>query len=192
MGSRVTTKNGDDGTTRTLAGDLVPKSSIILECTGGVDALRAEIALLRARVIEQQPRDHEAVAAFLLWFVHALFLVGTEVNDPERKHTEYWHEPLAEKHLKHIEAEQARLEAALSLPRAFIACASTVLAAQVDVAATRARDLERNLVRLKQAVPVFNDETILPFINRASDYLYILARYLEDGHHLPVDYSILS
>lgn len=192
MGSRVTTKNGDSGQTRTLAGDLVSKSSVILDCTGGVDALRAQVALVRCLVAEQQPRDHETVAAFLFWLLHALFLIGTEVNDPERKHPEYWHEPLAQKHLDRLEAEQARLEAALQLPRAFIACASSTLAARVDVSATVARDLERNLVRLKAEVPAFHEATILSFINRTSDYLYILARYLEDGHHIPVDYGVLA
>lgn len=192
MGSRVTTKNGDDGTTRTLAGDQLSKAHIVLECTGAVDSLRAHTALIRTVVLEQQPQDHDAVAAFLFWLLHVYFLIGTEVNDPEAKHPEYRAVALTDAHLKRLEEEQARLEAAITLPRAFIACAGNVLAAQADIAATVARQLEREVVRLKAEVPAFDDAVILPFVNRVSDYLYILARYLEEGQHVPVDYSVVG
>lgn len=192
MASRVTTKNGDTGTTRTLSGEILSKGGIVLECTGRVDELRAHTALVRMLILEREPRDHEALAAFLFWLLHAYFLMGTEVNDPEAIHPEYRKETLGPKHLARLEAEQARLEAALALPRAFIVCASGVLAAQIDVAATVARALERDLVRLKEQMPSFAAEHILAFVNRVSDYLYILARYVEDGTHVPVDYGVLD
>lgn len=192
MGSRVTTKNGDAGTTRTLSGELVSKGDIVLECTGRVDELRAHTALVRMQILERKPREHTAHADFLFWLLHVYFLIGTEVNDPEAVHPEYRKECVAPKHLAQLEAEQARLEAALQLPRAFIVCASGVLSAQIDVAATVARTLERDLVRMKTAIPAFEAEHLLAFINRVSDYLYILARHVEDGVHVPVDYGVLG
>lgn len=192
MGSRVTTKNGDTGTTRTLSGDVLSKGHVVLECTGRADALRAHTALLRAMIIEREPADHAAVADFLFWLLHVYFLIGTEVNDPEGVHPEYRKDTVGPKHLARLDAEQARIEATLQLPRAFIVSASSVLAAQIDVVATVARDLERELVRLKEAVPVFEAEHLLAFVNRVSDYLYILARYVEQGAHIPVDYAQLE
>jgi len=192
MGSRVTTKNGDSGTTRTLAGDIVSKGHVVLECTGRVDTLRAHTALVRAMLLERQPEDHAALADFLFWLLHVYFLIGTEVNDPECVHPEYRVETLGQKHLAVLEAEQARLEAALCLPRAFIVSASSVLAAQIDVTVTIARDLEREVVRLKAALPHFQADDILAFVNRVSDYLYVLARYVEAGNHIPVDYAQLN
>ena len=192
MGSRVTTKNGDAGTTRTLAGDLVSKGHVVLECTGRADALRAHTALLRMTILEKRPADHEALADFLFWILHVYFLIGTEVNDPECVHPEYRKDNVGPKHIARLEAEQARLESSLQLPRAFIVCASSVLAAQIDVTATVARDLEREVVRLKAALPHFNAEHVLTFVNRVSDYLYILARYVEQGEHIPVDYAQLD
>jgi len=192
MRSRVTTKQGDTGETRTLAGDLLPKCHIVLECTGGVDALRAHTALVRVMMLDEEPQHFAESAEFLLWLLHAYFLVGAEVNDPECKHPEYRHDTLSERHLERLEAEQQRLEATLTLPRSFIVCASTLAAAQADIAATVARALERNLVRLKAETPSFEADVILKFVNRTSDYLYILARHLENGAHLPVDYSVLE
>lgn len=192
MASRVTTRNGDAGTTRTLSGEIVSKGDIVLECTGRVDELRAHTALARMLILERKPRDHEALADFLFWLLHVYFLIGTEVNDPAGVHPEYRKETTGAGHLARLEAEQARLEAALQLPRAFIVCASGVLSAQIDVAATVARTLERDLVRLKASEPAFEGEHILAFVNRVSDYLYVLARYVEDGVHVPVDYGALE
>ena len=192
MKSHVTTKQGDAGQTRTLGGDIESKGSVVLECTGCVDALRAHLALLRLQILDEQPKDAERIGAFIFWLLHCCFLLGAEVNDPRRKHPEYRKAELSPVHLARLETEQQFLESRLELPRAFIVSASTRLAAQVDVVATVARTLERTLVRLKEAVPEFESDAILAFTNRLSDYLYILARYLEAGTHLNVDYSVLQ
>ena len=70
MKSQVTTKKGDLGTTRTLAGDVLSKADPVIECSGWLDALRAHIALLRLNILQQTPEDHEQLADFLLWLLH--------------------------------------------------------------------------------------------------------------------------
>jgi cob(I)alamin adenosyltransferase len=117
--------------------------------------------------------------------------MGTAVNDPLRKKPEYRMGEIGPAYLARLEAEQARLEANLNLPRAFIVCAANPLAAQVDVTTTVARTFERSLVRLKETLPEFAADDLLAFCNRLSDYLYILARTLENGEHHPVDYQLL-
>jgi len=192
MKSRVTTGVGDSGATRTLAGEMTPKSHPILEATGQVDSLRAHLALIRLEILGSDHEDREAVAAALFWLLHVCFLVGTEVNDPEALHPEYRKETVGEKHLRFLEKDQTQMEGRITFPRAFIVSASSPLPARVDVAVTVARSLERSIVRLKEAVPAFEARHILAFVNRLSDYLYVLARYLEDGHHIAVDYSVLD
>ena len=78
------------------------------------------------------------------------------------------------------------------LSQVVIVSAATKLAAQADLTATVARTFERSLVRLKEAVPAFEADHILPFANRLSDYFWILARYLDEGTHQTVDYSLLD
>ncbi len=192
MKSQVTTKNGDQGTTRTLGGEVLSKGHPILECTGRLEELRAHLARIRLRIIEDQPAEAETLSAFLFWLLHGCFLIGTEVNDPLRKHPEFRRGEIGPKYLEKLEAEQQRLEASTPLPRAFIATASTLLAAEVDVAVAVARAFERSLVRLKETTPEFEADNLLAFSNRLSDYLYILARYLESGLHTPVDYGFLE
>lgn len=191
MASPVTTKRGDSGTTLTLGGQRLPKSHPILEATGRLDALRAQTALLRLEVLARGDATQREIADPLFWLLHCYFLIGTAVNDPECVHPEYRQADLGLAHLQELESIQTALESRISLPKSFIVSASNVLAGQADVTATVARDLERAMVRLKETVPAFDAEQILAFVNRLSDFFYIVARFLEGGQHIPVDYSVL-
>ena len=191
MRSQVTTKKGDAGTTRTLGGTVVSKSHPTIECTGALDALRAHTALLRLRIQDQRTAE-PALDGFLNWLLHVYFLIGAEVNDPEGLHPEYRRDIVGPTHVERLEREQAVIEAQVRLPKAFIVSASNVLAAEVDLLATTARTFERELVRLKEVVPAFQAAALLAFTNRLSDTLYMLARYLEVGKHIPVDYEVLA
>jgi len=192
MKSQVTTGHGDAGNTRTLGGDAVSKGDVVVECTGAVDAVRAHIALLRLEILEGKPADAESLAGFLFWLLHVLFLVGTQCSDPTKKKPQYWHEPVAEKHLLGLEAYQAKLETEVTLPKQFTVSAGTLLGAKTDVVVTEVRYLERAMVRLKEAVPEFDTNHLLPFTNRLSDTLFLLARKLDDGNFTPLDYSVLD
>ena len=190
--SYVTTKQGDTGTTRTLGGEKLSKGHPILECSGHLDTLRAHTALLRIRLIEAGPPGVDAHADFLWWLLHVYFVMGTEISDPKNAHPEYRQGTVDAACLARLEAEQARLEAALELPKAFIVSASTSLSAEIDLNVTIVRDLERELARLRDAVPEFNAGALLAFTNRLSDYLFVLARTVEAGNHLNVDYGVLG
>lgn len=191
MKSNVTTKQGDKGETRALDGDAYAKDHIMMEAVGALDTLRAQTALLRVQMQEQQP---EALAeiGFLLYLLHSYFLIGSALSDPYKRKEEWRHGELRPVHLARLEAEQERLEAVLRLPRAFIVCAANALAAQADITASLARTFERRLVAFTRTVPEFDADVALPYVNRLSDYFFVLARYLEQGRHQPVNYELLD
>jgi len=192
MNSQVTTKRGDQGQTTALSGDSYSKADPVMACVGTLDELRAHTAMLRLRIIEERPEDREALAEFLLWLLHMHFLIGSACSDPLNKHPEYRRRDLSAGDVEKLEAEQQRLERRTPLPKSFIVSAANTLAAQADIACTVARRLERNLVGLKEAVPAFEAVDILQFVNRLSDFLYVLARSLEHPTHETVDYRILD
>lgn len=192
MASQVTTKRGDKGETVTLGGDTLPKSHPIVEACGQLDALRAYTALCRLQTRASDLPDREALAEFLYWLSHAYFPIGTQCNDPENKHPEHHRMHLGPGHLKKLEDVQAELETRVRLPKQFIVSASTPLAAHFDIACIHARSLERAIVRLKEAVPAFEAEIILAFVNRLSDYLFLVARWCEQGAYATVDYAQLE
>lgn len=192
MKSHVTTKRGDLGETVTIAGDRLSKSHPILACCGKVDSLRAQTAACRLAVMESGRPDAEELSSILYWLLHTYFLIGAQCNDPQDKHPEYRKGELAQRHLEILEGHQAAIESKLNLPKEFIVGASTRPAAEVDIACTAARDLERSVVRLNELEPSFQAEHIIRFLNRLSDFLFVLARHLEDGNHVTVDYGLLD
>lgn len=190
--SQVTTKRGDRGETTAISGDTYSKSHVIMDVVGGVDSLRAHTALARLLVMESgRPKAGEE-GEFLLWLMHVYFLIGSQCSDPLNKHPEYRKQDVSARHLGKLEAVQAELESRTRLPKRFIAGASNEVAAQLDIASTQARALERDLVRLKEATPDFDAKSILAFVNRLSDFLFMLARAMEDGQHHTVDYNMLE
>lgn len=162
-----------------------------MDAVGAVDEFRAHVAILLQMLRQDRPHDEES-ATLLRWIMTATFPIGTECSDPEREKPSYRALELTQSHLNHLEEEQARMEASIEWPNAFIIGASTQLAAQADLAAISARTLERKVVGLREAYPAFGAEVIFPFVNRLSDTLYVLARHLEDGKHDPVDYGLLG
>jgi cob(I)alamin adenosyltransferase len=190
MKSRVTTKRGDAGETTALSGVTYSKGHVVLEAVGTLDELRAHLANVRHHILAGS-EDAES-ADFLLYLMHTLFVLGSKCSDPELLKPEYHPYRLEERHLDRLEAEQARLEGLQELPRSFIVSAANIAAAQADMACTVARRLERAVARLAEQHPGFGQGLELAYINRVSDYLFILARSLEHGEHIPVDYSVLD
>ncbi len=190
--SQVTTKRGDQGETTALSGHHYPKSHPIMECTGAVDELRAQTALSRLMLLESSEGNYADSAEFLWWLLHTYFLLGAACSDPTNRHPEYRKGDIGPEHLARLEAFQAQLEAHVALPKAFIVSAANARAAQLDIAATCVRRLERSLVRLKEAIPEFDTTHLFPFINRLSDTLFMLARHLDNGDYNTVDYDALD
>jgi cob(I)alamin adenosyltransferase len=198
MKSKVTTKKGDGGRTVALSGQSLSKAHPIMECTGSLDELRCHTALVRLLILEHDvdgPGDaseRARLADFLLWLLHVYFIIGAQVSDPLNRKPTYRVTNLSEEHLARLEKEQARLEGSLSLPKAFVVSATNAVAAQVDLVCTVARRFERSVVALQEAVPEFEGSLMLSFVNRLSDYLFVLARHIESGDHLAVDYGVLE
>jgi len=187
--SQVTTKYGDGGMTRTLGGEKVPKTHPILQANGALDSLRARLARLRLMILERNPADAEELAAFLWWLLHVCFVAGAEISDPLWKHHAAHPGKIGPDYLAKLEGEQARLESITTLPHAFIVSASNLASAEADIAATVAREFERRLVAMHEALPEFACDDLLSFTNRLSDYLFILARRLDNGKYQTVDYT---
>ncbi len=191
MRSQVTTKRGDKGSTVTITGAEYPKSHPLVECCGQVDTLRAYTALCRLELLRSGREDAEELGGFLLWVLHVYFLIGSQCNDPGNERPEYRKEDVGARHVHKVESIQEAIESGVRLPKRFIVSASTPLSAHFDFACTLVREVERSVVRLKEAVPAFEAEHILAFLNRLSDCLYMLARLLENGAHVTVDYDVL-
>ena len=176
MKSKVTTKKGDSGQTSSLNGTFYSKAHPLMECVGTLDELRAHTALLRLQILDAKPKDYEAVARFLMWLIEKFFVIGAMCSDLDKK---YIKEEILNSDLDKIEEEQMRLEETIELPGTFILSAEKTIAAEVDVITTISRRFERRLIEVSDLHPELRFDDLLSFVNRLSDYFFILGRYLD-------------
>ncbi len=173
----ITTKVGDHGTTFLFSGQEVPKDSPRTDAYGDLDELVSVLGVARC-----QARQAEVLGA-LLKLQRDLFTVGSELaTDAEQ--VGQLKQRMNAAALQEFEAQRDRLEASITMPDGFIipGGSGSVASAHIDHARTIARRLERKTVSLARSGLVRN-EHLLIWLNRLSDYLWLLARR-EEGHSL--------
>ncbi len=164
----ITTKTGDDGTTGLWSGQRLPKDDPRVEAMGEVDELSTLLGF--ARLAARLPATAEALEALQ----RDLFRAGGEIasTDPA------FDRPIQSWDESSISGRIAELEARIPLS-GFVLTGRTEAAARIDLARAAARRLERRVVALARAVPV--SDILRRWLNRLSDYLFMLARSEEDA-----------
>ena len=172
--SRIYTKSGDAGETGLGDGTRVPKDAARVEAYGGVDELNAALGLVAAYC----PDCPEA--AFLRDLQNDLFDVGADLCVPQAEGEQ------PGKSLRVTAAQAERLEKAidrlnekLEPLRSFILPGGTPAAAWLHLARTVCRRAERAVVTLMRTETV--NPQVLIYLNRLSDFLFVLARVANDG-----------
>lgn len=190
--SYVTTKQGDTGKTKLPDGCWVSKDSDIIECLGTLDSLRANLSYLRLQILQSDNPHKIFLSDTLFWLIHCCFITGTQISDPSGVIIPPNHPRLTQKHLQQLEQWQTQLEEQLQLPRKFIASASNPVSAYADIVTTVAREFERRLIALQKNQSDKANEVFIPFYNRLSDFLFIVARILDNNNFTTVDYTLIQ
>lgn len=171
MKKSVTSKKGDDGTTGLLDNSRVSKSHLRPEAYGALDEAAAFIGLARAKTSVQMSQE------LLLAIQQHLYLLNAELACPV-EHLHLLKMKLTQEHLRRLEEVAAQLEDELNLPAEFVLYGQSETSAFLDIARAVVRRAERRIVELNRAEKLAN-LSILPYINRLSDLLFLLARYEE-------------
>jgi cob(I)alamin adenosyltransferase len=164
LGMKIYTRTGDDGTTGLLGGARTRKSDPRIECVGSVDELNAAIGVACCAA-------DGTILAQLSAVQHELFIVGANLAAPVATASV---PSLDSSAVQRLEAEIDSAEAQLAPLREFILPAGTELAARLHLARAICRRAERLLVALAIQNPM--PLSILPYMNRLSDWLFALAR----------------
>jgi cob(I)alamin adenosyltransferase len=177
---KIYTKKGDDGTTSLWYGGRVPKDSPRTEAYGALDEAGSALGLARALCADAIPGGQQELAADILRLQDDLFVAGAELaTAPEaadrledgisRVTVEMveWAEGLIDRYMDEVE-----------LPPKFVIPGGNQLSAQLDVARTVIRRAERRISTLVEADEIAS-ETLVHFVNRASDLAYAMARWAD-------------
>lgn len=172
MAFRIYTKTGDQGDTALFGGKRVSKSHLRVDAYGTVDELNSFVGWLR------DSTENQHVRGILVQVQHRLFTVGaTLASDPEK------HPPTPDilpEDIALLEQEMDDMDAGLPPLKNFILPGGHTSVSVCHVCRTVCRRAERLAVALHQTDPV--DPLVLQYLNRLSDYFFMLARQL--GHDL--------
>jgi len=165
---KIYTKTGDDGTTGLFGGGRVRKSDARIECYGTVDELNAAVGVARVTAAGG------SIADSLARVQHELFVVGSHLATPEDSPHGQKLPLLDDAMIARLEMEIDAAENELQPLRNFILPGGNETAARLHLARTVCRRAERVLVDFAMDRPVA--VTIVTYMNRLSDWLFVMAR----------------
>ena len=170
MAHKIYTKTGDKGKTSLIGGTKVLKSHRRIEAYGTVDELNSFIGL---------SLDH--ISSFLIDNVLAevqdrLFTIGSALACDPDKETKLKIPDLHEEDITLLEKEMDKMNEVLPPMKSFILPGGHVAASTLHVARTVCRRAERHCVGMQEKDDEI-DPLIIKYLNRLSDYLFVLARF---------------
>lgn len=173
---KIYTRKGDDGTTSLWYGGRVPKHHARTSAYGALDEACSELGVARALC----GPDRAELAADLLRLQDDLFVAGAELaTAPEAaERLEDGISRTTEEMVGEIEAAIDRYMDRVDLPPKFVIPGGNQISAQLDVARTTIRRAERQISALAEAGELAG-ETVIHFVNRASDLAYAMARFAD-------------
>ena len=175
--NKIYTKTGDDGTTGLVSGPRRTKDDLRVEAYGTIDEANSAIGLARLHTT-----GLPELAAMLMMIQNALFDLGADLATPDTGEQPAY-EPLriVETQVDRIERDIDQLNAGLEPLKSFILPGGSRAAAHLHLARTMARRAERLMVALGRADGEIVSEAAMKYVNRLSDFLFVAARYANDG-----------
>ncbi|MGO9467373.1 MAG: cob(I)yrinic acid a,c-diamide adenosyltransferase [Isosphaeraceae bacterium] len=167
---RIYTRTGDDGTTGFLGNRRVSKDDQRIEAYGTIDELNSVLGVARAHGMAG---DLDELVARLQ---DELFALGSALADPLPQGP--FHNVITDSHVAALERTIDALEAELSPLSQFILPGGALTAGQVHLARTVCRRAERLVVKLTHIQEEHVPKTLIVYLNRLSDLLFVLARVL--------------
>jgi cob(I)alamin adenosyltransferase len=172
--SKIYTRTGDSGETGLGDGSRIEKTHARIEAIGAIDELNSIVGVLIETLKQLHAPGLNPIVNFLGTSQHRLFDLGGELSIPS-------FELINANHVKAIEEQLDELNSHLEPLENFILPAGSMLIAQCHMARSICRRAERRTVSLMN-IDAINQHS-LEFLNRFSDYLFVVARYcaLETG-----------
>ncbi len=175
MAFKIYTKTGDQGQTGLFGGKRLPKSHQRIDAYGTVDELNAHLGLVRDHI------EEEPLRALLKDIQDRLFTIGSNLaSDPDK---DMIVPDVKESDIERLEQEIDRMNESLPELKHFILPGGHPGISSCHIARCVCRRAERLVVGLQQVSRV--DTILIRYLNRLSDYLFVLARYL--GKQLGVE-----
>jgi len=170
---KIYTKAGDQGKTSLIGGTRVPKSHIRIETYGTVDELNSFIGLLNDLVVDAK------INSDLKEIQDRLFTVGSSLACDPEKESALRIPDLKEEDITGLEIAMDAMNEVLAPMKSFIIPGGHQAISTAHIARCVCRRAERWCVNMQEE-DLFVEILVIKYLNRLSDYLFTLARYI--GH----------
>lgn len=171
---RIYTRSGDKGTTSLIYGKRVPKNDIRVEAYGTCDEANSMVGMARSHLVDENWDGKDQVIEALHKVQTVLFHVGAELATPSGKEV-MW--KLKQEHIDFLEQQIDQWDQDLDELKNFILPSGHPAAASLHVARTIVRRAERMAVAIEDV----ENDLVLQYLNRLSDFLFVAARYVNKG-----------
>jgi cob(I)alamin adenosyltransferase len=178
--SKVYTKSGDKGETSLVGGQRIEKSDRRIDLYGDVDELNSHIGLAVSFLNENKNTAKYSVEINILIDIQALlFDLGSNLACEANQREEFKLPQLQKKSIKQLEDEMDRMDTHCKELKTFVLPGGTKEAAALHICRTVCRRVERKLIgQSKELGTTGLPENSVEFINRLSDYFFVLSRYV--------------
>ncbi len=166
--SLIYTRTGDKGKTSLVGGARVKKTHVRLEAYGTVDELNSQLGLLYTYLTEEGDKK------LILWVQHKLFSVGSYLATDQSNTALRIESQIADEDIHRLENAIDEADASLPPLKAFVIPGGSRGSAVCQVCRTVCRRAERRILTMAEEHEV--TENVSAFVNRLSDYLFVLAR----------------
>lgn len=174
--AKIYTKTGDKGSTSLVGGTRISKDSIILEAYGTADELNAFIGDVIA----------EENIAYLTDIQRTLFTLGGILATEPENIEKFWNNQNLTEKVQELEREIDNMCQEIPPFQGFTLPQGSKLIAKIHICRTICRKLERKIA------PLYLENNLLEpcfqYVNRLSDYFYILANFIHKKHNIDIIY----
>jgi cob(I)alamin adenosyltransferase len=169
---KIYTRTGDEGKTSLGDGSRLPKFHLRVTAYGSIDEANSVIGVANLHVVDTE------VFHLLRHIQNDLFDMGADLCRPERPDSEKQLLRITDVQVTWLEKQIDRFNAELAPLDSFVLPGGSAASSYLHLARTVTRRAERDVVRLFAEEPV--NPTVLRYVNRLSDLLFVLARFLND------------
>jgi cob(I)alamin adenosyltransferase len=169
MSTKIYTKTGDKGKTSLIGGTKVFKNDLRIETYGTVDELNSHIGLVKDHTPHEHQRD------ILKQVQDRLFVIGSSLACDPDKQTGMHIPDLKDDDIELLEAEMDAMTAKLPPMKHFILPGGHAAVSFTHISRCVCRRAERLCVNMQQH-ELFIEPLVIKYLNRLSDYLFVLAR----------------
>ena len=184
--SLIYTRTGDKGTTSLVGGQRISKADRRIESYGTIDELNSFIGLLMTAIEDSEDEK------FLLFIQHKLFTIGSYLATDQSTTELKIESQVTQESIEKIEHEIDRIDETLPKMKNFVLPGGCRSASLAHVCRTVCRRAERRIYSLAEQAEV--EDPVLIFVNRLSDYLFVLARkecLKHNGKEIIWDYTCI-